>query len=622
MAKQTVNIVERHVDKAVLGVCAAAFLATVALYLVSTPNRIELGSDTVGPDGIDQQVLDAAHKLRDAMTRAKAEEFTLEKPLPKLVEASSPLAYAKLDATIPAPVPMLPRVPGAVDPVPVAGEIELATVIAPIQPKVTHDRAMVAIPPPVQLSAERSASGVEPAAPVTTDVNWVTVAALFDQQEQINVNKAAGYKVKDRNPYVVGVDLQRRARQASGEYGEWTDVKAYLPARLPDPPKVEIVEARRGKAPTTTSFEAVRQFFALVRSVQAELARPLFPEVQYGRGWVYPKHTAMDVPSLDRELCTSDSGQGCPPRPYPDQWDVAPNEDTAQKSARELIEQTLGEAQAALNSCQWAEARTLAQKIVDDAAARRNQIDQAKQLVERADQGERDEKTRKISPCANKGKDGHEDLSARRSQHQVVWAHDVADAANGGAEPGKTYEYRMRVRLFNLFCAVPEPLKESEDATIVSVAGEWSEPTEELVIPMDTRFFLSSGSSRRNAAKVAVFKWYEGEWVTGEFEVEVGQPIRGSARVPVRVVDGGEVDKPLVDFDTGMACVDLDFEYPDRTVKTSSKGVTLGPASPTIAMVYMDKQGELHQRSLLVDRSSEVFKEFKEKVFVPKTAKP
>jgi len=43
MAKQLVNPIERHVEKAVLGLTGLALVAVIALYLVTSPNQIELG---------------------------------------------------------------------------------------------------------------------------------------------------------------------------------------------------------------------------------------------------------------------------------------------------------------------------------------------------------------------------------------------------------------------------------------------------------------------------------------------------------------------------------------------------------------------------------------------------
>ncbi|MCH7632724.1 MAG: hypothetical protein IIB59_05885, partial [Planctomycetes bacterium] len=64
MAKQLVNPLERHVEKAVVGLAALLLLGVIARYLVTTPNQIELGGETVTPRTIDAKV---AQKAREAL---------------------------------------------------------------------------------------------------------------------------------------------------------------------------------------------------------------------------------------------------------------------------------------------------------------------------------------------------------------------------------------------------------------------------------------------------------------------------------------------------------------------------------------------------------------------------
>ena len=69
MAKQLVNPIERHVEKAVLGLTGLALAAVIALYLVTSPNQIELGQEKVSPSTIDGKV---AKKAADVVGRIRA----------------------------------------------------------------------------------------------------------------------------------------------------------------------------------------------------------------------------------------------------------------------------------------------------------------------------------------------------------------------------------------------------------------------------------------------------------------------------------------------------------------------------------------------------------------------
>ena len=55
MAKQAVNAFERHVEKGVLGVSALLLFASVGLYLVRSPNTVEIQNQQVGPGEADVQ---------------------------------------------------------------------------------------------------------------------------------------------------------------------------------------------------------------------------------------------------------------------------------------------------------------------------------------------------------------------------------------------------------------------------------------------------------------------------------------------------------------------------------------------------------------------------------------
>ena len=60
MAKQTVNPVEQHVEKAILGVTAVILVFVVGLFLFGRPNTLRIGTETLGP--LLRAVLDVGMK--------------------------------------------------------------------------------------------------------------------------------------------------------------------------------------------------------------------------------------------------------------------------------------------------------------------------------------------------------------------------------------------------------------------------------------------------------------------------------------------------------------------------------------------------------------------------------
>ena len=53
MAKQMINPVERHFEKGVLGAAVLMLIGIIALYLISSPNQLEIDGQKATPSTID-----------------------------------------------------------------------------------------------------------------------------------------------------------------------------------------------------------------------------------------------------------------------------------------------------------------------------------------------------------------------------------------------------------------------------------------------------------------------------------------------------------------------------------------------------------------------------------------
>ena len=84
MAKQAVSPIERHVEKGVLGVTALVLLSAVAMFLVRSPNTLEMDGQEVGPGEIDDRVRAKAQTVRASINRFKPEVEMPENPLGEL----------------------------------------------------------------------------------------------------------------------------------------------------------------------------------------------------------------------------------------------------------------------------------------------------------------------------------------------------------------------------------------------------------------------------------------------------------------------------------------------------------------------------------------------------------
>ena len=110
-----------------------------------------------------------------------------------------------------------------------------------------------------------------------------------------------------------------------------------------------------------------------------------------------------------------------------------------------------------------------------------------------------------------------------------------------------------------------------------------------------------------------MFKWFSGVWVRERFDLKVGEPIGGVARACIGM-KGGAPDKPRIDFNTGSVVVDINYDYPFRPIRRRKGGFEFRPPKQSIAMVYMDADGRLHERILDEDKAGEEYRRYKELV--------
>jgi hypothetical protein len=137
------------------------------------------------------------------------------------------------------------------------------------------------------------------------------------------------------------------------------------------------------------------------------------------------------------------------------------------------------------------------------------------------------------------------DPTTGRLPEMAVWAHDDT------VQPGKTYRYRMRVRLKNPLYGTWNVAKDPALAKQFTIDSPWTD-WKEVKAPRNTEYFSASTRSQIKrdssedtilSATVDVFKRNKGEWSKETFTVAPGDGIGG--------VKNG------VDYSTGATLVDL-----------------------------------------------------------------
>ena len=116
MAKQLVNPLERHVEKGVLGLAVLLLLGVAAKFLVTSPNQIELGGETVAPNTIDQLLLQTASKTRERIRSARSETEDVTELAGDFAQALDPFAAHRIARKLKRTVSFRPPVPRTAPP--------------------------------------------------------------------------------------------------------------------------------------------------------------------------------------------------------------------------------------------------------------------------------------------------------------------------------------------------------------------------------------------------------------------------------------------------------------------------------------------------------------------------
>jgi len=164
----------------------------------------------------------------------------------------------------------------------------------------------------------------------------------------------------------------------------------------------------------------------------------------------------------------------------------------------------------------------------------------------------------------------------------TVWASDAT------VEPGKTYQYQMRVAIVNPVWSLPGVEKE-EDRWALELLGQWSDPTDPVTIPELMQFyFVGTFGDRVN---LELHRWIHGVWiVTPSVPRFLGGPvIYVKDRARIAVPGKNETIAQDVTIDLGIFLVDVirSFQY--------QPGGRNQPISANV-LLFADPKGDLQRR--------------------------
>jgi hypothetical protein len=649
-----VSFIELHLEKGLLGL-AVLFMGFMAVrFLILEPNKIDFGGQQLSPRELDEALLRKADELSKAVQQAKPEKPPVPESAKLLAESVKQGLFSTNEGEAPALPAVLPIAARFGAPLPAleeGQEIDDVTLVTPLPPAsvVAHTGISLAYRRQAVLPTEtpgRSAPAEDDEDDDPTELSWITVAGYFPlEAEQLEMANAgyAGYRAK---PYVVGLDVQRQEMTASGEFSDWVDVasgKAMPKIDVPPPAFDEKSGQLLNQADLDEKLDTVKR-------LQELLMQPAFYAVEAGDDWQVPPLPGYES-SEEQEPADEEAGpKPTKPekKPKPEarpQPNVAPpgggrvgggrmgpagggrmgpaggaqnpfaraqpSPSENKGAAKKAILEDLKNARKAVKDKSWDEAQRLANSVLGNGAASGSDKGAARRILREAEKGRTQEKKAGIRTrtagvptpmqvpfVENPDKQGE----------PGVWFHDDSVA------PGKTYRYRMRVKLWNRYVGRRASLRDPTQAEQTLLLGEWSLPTDPVTTAPKRHFFVRGQALGEPAASVDVFTWYKGNWLMEGFKVRVGDVVGAPTEVKTpEFDDDGKPRKEKVDFSTDAVVLDLRIDEPVPCRRPAAKGEFSYRDAKTLVLVYLDPaDGQVKERVTELDKSDPLYKKLKD----------
>jgi len=442
MARKTASFVDLHIEKVVIGVCAAGLIAAVVLSFGGGRFAVE----GQGPAEICKAVGEAAEKTKQAMNNAPtdfkpsgATDSDLSRKLGEWFgdPRGALIKLARVDETLPRAQPFPPPLPSNRE---LGGDKRnLAQMVAPGIPLAMTGRTRFVWSEPRPVLPETSPP--DGAAQRERSVSWVAVGAQVDLVAQ-EANYIAERYPDRTYPLVVKVHLQRR--DVDEPSAGWQDVDPFLPYDLPPRPRFAVTPD--GKI----VMERLDRYRLVLEASSEEIARPRLPRRVSG-----DKFDTLPLPYLDD-----------PPKPGGSQAEAARQASKWLRLAKSALE-----GKRPFDSADPDAALILAQAAAGAPGLKESDAASAKQLLEEIKRKLPKERQRFVQQT----------LRPPEKLMPLV-AYDFS------AEPGHQYEYRMRYEVLNIYAGNRTDLLNPRDAEKLTIFSDWSPPTRPILVQSDLYF--------------------------------------------------------------------------------------------------------------------------------------
>jgi hypothetical protein len=560
MIRKQSNFIDEHIEKVALVIGGLAAIYVLYAFALRGPELI-FDNQKFRPGQLDIYIAEQSEKLREQLARD---------PIPKPPYVPQSVIFlAKINSVLDKDLNVLWPVPSSVEMM-VDKKYRMPVIGSVNDVSVEHIRA-AAYMPKVAVTAENvgSEETYEP-----NDLDLVTVQASFDLAPLIDSFQEcfAGKEVPEGwrdaglvKPVFAAVQLQRQRFGDNGEWGQWEDV----PRVKIDPERddYKIIEDVNG----LPSGGVMVQFAKFSDpQIQVKLLQPEpYKIASADDDWLPPllhkkfltvrrEKEAQDrreTIATEREAKVAEERDKTAARPAREDHVVAekPRSTTAGGTGyrggaaggggRGGMEMGIGAARNPSKTTTAKPDRTPERDRRTESTTAAEQKKAAKPVVTEAtiyDEMRKMLLTRK-------------DISKLR-ETITFWAYDDT------AEPGASYQYRIRLGVFNPVAGTGQVREEdAEKDSKVILWSEFSDVTDAVAIPKRLYFFPVNVQEAAMAAEVQVCRYVLGYWHSEPFMVKRGDVIGRVAKVEPSDKDKiANVKLPeMIDYATGAVVVDM-----------------------------------------------------------------
>ena len=573
MIKKRSNFIDEHIEKVALVIGGLAAIYVLYAFVLRGPELV-FDNQKFRPGQLDIYIAEQSEKLREQLAGNP-----IQKP-PYMPQSVNFLA--KMSSVLDANLNVLWPVPSSVETM-VDKKYRMPVIGSVNDVSVEHIRA-VAYVPKVAVTAENvgSEETYEP-----NDLDLVTVQASFDLVPLIDSFQEcfAGKEVPEGwrdagliKPVFAAVQLQRQRFGDNGEWGQWEDVPRVkidpkrddykiiedvngLPSggvmiqlakfsdpqmqvKLLQPEPYKIASAEEDWLPPLLH----RKFLAVRREKEAQDRRETIATEREAKAAEERDKTAARPAKEDRGVTekprgtTEQTGRTTTP-PSRAAGAAGYRGGAAGGGGRGGMEMGGGAARNPSRTTTAKPDRTVERDRRTESTTSADQKKTAKPVMTEAT----------IYDEMKKMLLGRKDISKLR-ETVTLWAYDDT------VEPGASYQYRIRLGVFNPVAGTGQVREEdaANDSKVI-LWGEFSDVTDVVAIPKRIYFFPINVQEAAKAAEVQVCKYVLGYWHSEQFMVKRGDVIGKAAKVEPSDKDKtANVKLPeMIDYATGAVVVDL-----------------------------------------------------------------